>query len=99
MIKAITFDCWDTLLDDDVSRTVQRKKYLGQIIQENGVSITANEIDDLFSQEAESFQEHIVRHRKTPNAMERATNLMQLADLQIPISEIRKIADYSTRRT
>lgn len=97
VIKAITFDCWDTLLDDDVSRTVQRKKYLGQIFQENGVTISANEIDDLFSKEAESFQEHIVKHRNTPNAMERATSLMQLADFQIPISEIRKIADYSNR--
>ena len=24
MIKAITFDCWDTLLDDDASRNKKR---------------------------------------------------------------------------
>ncbi|MDA2938339.1 HAD family hydrolase [Acidobacteria bacterium AH-259-A15] len=97
MIKAITFDCWDTLLDDDVSRNIQRKKYLAQIFKENGITITEDEIDDLFWKEAKSFQEHIVRHRTTQNAMERAKTLIRLADVQIPISGISKIAEYSNR--
>ncbi|NIN01682.1 MAG: hypothetical protein GTO24_27360, partial [candidate division Zixibacteria bacterium] len=52
MVKAITFDCWDTLLDDDVSRTKKRKEYFRQIFDENGFPITEGEIDELFLKEA-----------------------------------------------
>ncbi|MDA2933785.1 HAD family hydrolase [Acidobacteria bacterium AH-259-D05] len=97
MMKAITFDCWDTLLDDDASRSIQRQKYFGQIFKENGIIMTEDEIGDLFSKEAKSFQEYIVRHKKTQNAMERSETLIKLAEVQIPTSEISKIAEFSNR--
>ena len=48
MVKAITFDCWDTLLADDPSRTIERKRYFGRVFEENEITISAPEIDDLF---------------------------------------------------
>ncbi len=97
MVKAITFDCWDTLLDDDASRAKKQKEYFRQIFNENGFPITQDEIDELFRKEATLFQNHIVQHRKTQNSTMRAKTIVQLADVQIPASQIDKIADYCDR--
>ncbi len=97
MIRAITFDCWDTLLDDDPSRNIERKEYFGQVLEENGIMILRNQIDELFAEEARLFQEHIVRHRKTRNALERAETLVDLAGARIADTEINRIAGYSDK--
>jgi len=97
MVKAITFDCWDTLLADDASRTKKRNEYFRQISHENGFPMTEDEIDELFRKEATLFQNHIVEHRKTQNSTMRVKTIVQLANVHIPASEIDKIADYSDR--
>jgi putative hydrolase of the HAD superfamily len=97
MVKAITFDCWDTLLDDDVSRTKKRKEYFRQIFNEHGFPVTKAEIDELFSKEGKIFQNYIIKHRKTRNSRMRVNDIAQLANVQIPASEMDKIADYCDR--
>jgi len=52
MIKAITFDCWDTLIDDDGSRNKKRKEYFHFIFKDKGFPVTEDEMDVLFSKEA-----------------------------------------------
>jgi putative hydrolase of the HAD superfamily len=97
MVKAITFDCWDTLLADDPSRNMERKRYFGQALVENEITITGPAIDDLFQREADLFREHIIKTRKTQGAAERAQTLIRLADLELPSSEIGRIAEYGDR--
>jgi putative hydrolase of the HAD superfamily len=97
MVKAITFDCWDTLLDDDVSRGKKRKEYFLRIFSENGFSTSENEMNDLFTREAKIFQEYIIEHRKTPDSKMRVKTIVQLANVQLPSSEMDKIAVYSDR--
>jgi FMN phosphatase YigB (HAD superfamily) len=63
MVKAITFDCWDTLLDDDKSRGKKRKEYFLRIFSENGFPTGEDEMNKLFSREAKIFQEYIIEHR------------------------------------
>jgi putative hydrolase of the HAD superfamily len=97
MVKAITFDCWDTLLDDDVSRGKKRKKYFIEIFRENGFPTGEDEMNELFSREAKVFQEYIIEHRKTPDSNMRVKTIVQLANVQLPSSEMDKIAVYSDR--
>ncbi|NIO49328.1 MAG: hypothetical protein GTN73_07845 [Candidatus Aminicenantes bacterium] len=94
MIKAITFDCWDNLLDDDESRDKKRKEHLFLIFKDHGFPVTQDEMNELFSEEAKLFQNHIIEHNKTQNSRARVGIVLELAGVQIPVSEINKIADY-----
>jgi putative hydrolase of the HAD superfamily len=97
MVKAITFDCWDTLLDDDVSRTQKRKAYFLRIFEENGFNLSEDAMNELFSKEAKIFQEFIIQNRKTPDSRMRVKTIVQLANVQLPPSEMDHIALYSDR--
>jgi len=97
MIKAITFDCWDTLLDDDESRDKKRKEYFGLIFKDHGLAAAQGEMNELFSEEAKLFQNHIIEHKKTQNSRARTETILKLAGVQIPSSEINKLADYSNK--
>ncbi len=97
MIKAITFDCWDTLLDDDVSRTKKRKEFFHQTFNKNGFPLTEDEVNILFSQEGIIFQDYIVENRKTPDSRMRVNTITELAKVQIPGSEKEKMAIYCDR--
>lgn len=97
MVKAITFDCWDTLLADDPSRNIERKRYFGQVLEENGITIPGPAINDLFQREAELFREHIIRTRRTQDAVERTQTLIRLADVELPASEMDRISEYGDR--
>ncbi len=97
MVKAITFDCWDTLLADDPSRTNKKKEYFRQIFNENDFPITESEIDDLFLKEGKLFENHIIEHRKTQNSRMRVKNIVQLAQIGMPAPDIDRIADYCDR--
>ena len=95
MIKAITFDCWDTLIDDDGSRNKKIKDYFHLVFKDAGSPLTQDEMDKLFSKEAELFQNHIIEHNKTQNSRARTEAILKLGGVQMPESEINKIADYS----
>ncbi|MEE9523241.1 MAG: HAD family hydrolase [Thermodesulfovibrionales bacterium] len=97
MVKAITFDCWDTLLDDDVSRGKRRKEYFLRIFGENGFPTDEDEMNELFSREAKIFQEYIIEHRKTPDSTMRVKTIVKLADVQLKSSDVDKTAIYCDR--
>ncbi len=97
MVKAITFDCWDTLLDDDVSRGKRRKEYFLRIFGENGFPTDEDEMNELFSKEARIFQEYIIEHRKTPDSTMRVKTIVKLADVQLKSSDVDKTAIYCDR--
>jgi len=97
MIKAITFDCWDTLLADDDSRNVKRKEYFCSILNEKGFPITSDRMDELFKKEAELFQSYIIENKKTQNSRARVESLLRLAGVQVQETEINEIAAYSDR--
>jgi putative hydrolase of the HAD superfamily len=94
MIKAITFDCWDTLIDDDGSRNKKIKDYFHLVFKDAGSPVTHDEMDELFSKEAELFQNHIIEHNKTQDSRARTETILKLAGVQIPEPEINKIAEY-----
>ncbi len=97
MVKAITFDCWDTLLDDDVSRGKKRKEYFRRTFSENGFPTGEDEMNELFSREAKIFQEYIIEHRKTPDSTMRVKTIVKLADVQLKSSDVDKTAIYCDR--
>ena len=97
MVKAITFDCWDTLLDDDAIRTRKRKEHVLNIFKEHDSPVTRSEIDELFAKEGKIFQNYIIEQRKTPNARMRIETIAQLANVQIPATELDDVADYCDR--
>ena len=94
MIKAITFDCWDTLIDDDGSRNKKQKEYLHLIFKDNGISVTEGEMDELFAKEAKLFESHIIEHNKTQDSKARAETILKLGGAKIPEPELNKIAEY-----
>jgi putative hydrolase of the HAD superfamily len=97
MVKAITFDCWDTLLDDDVSRGRKRKEFFRRVLDDNGFSTGEEQMNELFSREAKVFQDYIIEHRKTPDSSMRVKTILGLADVRLPPAEMDKIAVYSDR--
>jgi putative hydrolase of the HAD superfamily len=97
MVKAITFDCWDTLLDDDVSRGKKRKEYFRRTFNENGFPTGEDKMNELFSREAKIFQEYIIEHRKTPDSKMRVKTIVELANVQLMSSDIDKTAIYCDR--
>ena len=97
MVKAITFDCWDTLLDDDISRTVKRKEFFRNVFQENGFPVTKEKMDEIFSREAKIFQDYIIKNRKTQNSRMRVETICQLAGVELPEREKERLAEYGDR--
>ncbi len=95
MIKAITFDCWDTLIVDDESTNKKIKEYFCLILKDHGLPANQDEMDKLFSQEAKLFQNHIIDHKKTQNSRARAETILRLAGVQIPASKINIISGHS----
>ena len=94
MIKAITFDCWGTLVDDDGSRDLKRKEYFAFLLKNKGFTVTEEEVDKYFSTEAKLFENFIIDHRKTQNSMARVRTLLKLSGLNLSYEEINEAADY-----
>ncbi len=94
MIEAITFDCWDTLIADDPSRNNQRKEHFIKVFNECGIKIDDDKINQLFSEEARLFMEHIIENIKTQESRERVDTIINLAGVEIPGPGKEKLADY-----
>lgn len=97
MIKAVTFDCWDTLLADDDTRNNKRKERLASFLKKKGIPVSPKTTDELFKKEADSFQAYIIENRKTQNSKARVESLLKLAEVQATAEEINEIAEYSDR--
>lgn len=92
MIKALTFDCWDTLILDDERLNVEMSNYLEFVCQENQVSLSDKNIGDVFAEENKLREEYVIAHRKTKNAMQRTQTLLELLDVRLPLSEVVRLA-------
>jgi HAD superfamily hydrolase (TIGR01549 family) len=97
MIKALTFDCWDTLIVDDDSRDEKMLNYLEFVCQENSIFLTDKNIADTFAKEDKLREEYVVAHHKTKNTMQRTETLLELLGVQLPLSEVVRIAYYFDR--
>jgi FMN phosphatase YigB (HAD superfamily) len=94
MIRAITFDCWNTLIEEDGSRDIQRKEYFASLLKNKGFTVIEEDIDKHFSTEAKLFEKFIIDHRKTQNSMARVRTLLKLSGLNLTYEEINEAADY-----
>jgi HAD superfamily hydrolase (TIGR01509 family) len=92
MIKAITFDCWNTLIVDDEGRRGKMKAYFQVIFQENRVSLNDEEIDTIFADELVLFENYVLSHHKTLNARGRAETLLRLAGIELPEERLLRVA-------
>ena len=72
------FDCWDTLLADDEGRGREQKKIFRPTLAANGFTLSQNEIEEIFKEEARLFQNYIIKNRKTQDSRERAETILTL---------------------
>jgi len=97
MIKAVTFDCWDTLIVDARSCESRQKERLSIILQGHGFQFSLDELDDAFQRENKLRQEYVVEQRKTKNALQRLETVLKLLEVSLPLAEMVSIADFSDR--
>ena len=92
MIKAITFDCWNTLIVDDDQRAEKMKAYFQAIFEENKIFLTGEDLGVILSDELVLYENHVAAHRKTPNARGRAETIFRLAGLDLPEERLLRVA-------
>ncbi len=97
MIKAITFDCWNTLIIDDGSPDTKMRDYLEFVCQENGISLADKDIAVAWAEEDRLREEYVITRHKTKNAMQRTEALLEILDVRLPHPEVTRIADYFDR--
>jgi putative hydrolase of the HAD superfamily len=97
MIKAITFDCWNTLIIDDESRDGKMLSHLEFVCQENGISLADKDMAAVWAEEDRLREAYVVAHNKTKNAIQRTETLLELLDIQLPLSEVIRVAYYFDR--
>jgi len=92
MIKAVTLDCWNTLIVDDDQRAEKMKAYFRAIFEENKISLIEEDINTIFSDELVLFEKYVVSHRKTHNARDRAETVFRLAGIELPEERLLRVA-------
>lgn len=97
MIKAVTFDCWDTLIVDDRACESRQKEHLLAILQEKGFQLSQEKLDDAFQMENKLRREYVVVHKKTKNAFQRLETVLELLKVSLPHSEMESVADFSDK--
>jgi putative hydrolase of the HAD superfamily len=97
MIKAITFDCWNTLLIDDGSQDAKMWDYLKLVCQENGISLADKDIAAAWTEEDKRREEYVIAHHKTKDALLRTETLLEILDVRLPHPEVVRIAEYFDR--
>jgi putative hydrolase of the HAD superfamily len=97
MIKALTFDCWNTLIIDDGSQNTKMQDYLKLVCQDNSISLTDNAIVAAWAEEDRLREEYVIAYKKTKDALQRTATLLKILDVRLPHSEVVRIADYFDR--
>jgi HAD superfamily hydrolase (TIGR01549 family) len=92
MIKAVTFDCWNTLILENGGLTEKIKAYIQDILTKSSISLSEEEIDTIFADELVLFENHVLCHRKTQNARDRAESLFRLAGIELPEEQLLRVA-------
>jgi HAD superfamily hydrolase (TIGR01549 family) len=94
MIEALTFDCWDTLIIDDEGRNEKMMSYLKSVCKKNNSSLADEDIADAWAKEDKLREEYVIANHKTKDAMQRTVTLLDLLGVQLPLSEVGRIAIY-----
>ncbi len=97
MIKAITFDCWNTLIEDDAVRREAMKAHFRLVFEQSGVPIEQERVDLFFEEELVLFDSHVIAHRKSLNARERAETILNLAGIELHEEKVLEIAGFCSR--
>jgi putative hydrolase of the HAD superfamily len=97
MIKAVTFDCWNTLIVDDTSRREAMQEYFFQIFEQSGVPIEQDRVNMFFEDELVLFENHMIAHRKSLNARDRTETILNLAGIELPEEKVLEIAGFCSR--
>jgi putative hydrolase of the HAD superfamily len=92
LIKAVTFDCWNTILVDDGARAERMASYFRRIFEENKIFLNAEEIETIFADELVLFENYVYSHRKTLNARYRAETILRLAGIELPEERLLRVA-------
>ncbi len=92
MIKAVTFDCWNTLIVDDDQRAAKMQAYFRSIFEENKIFLSGEDISTILSDELVLFENYVASHRKTLNARGRAETIFRLAGLDLPEERLLRVA-------
>lgn len=97
MIKAITFDCWDTLIVDDHACEPQQQEHLKTILIKNGIHLTKDDLKGAFQKENELRKAYVCEQRKTKNALQRLKTILEILGVFLPFSEMLSVADYNDK--
>lgn len=97
MIKAVTFDCWNTLIEDDAGRSDAMKAYFFMVFEQSGVPIDKERVEMFFEDELVLFENHMVAHRKSLNARDRTETILNLAGIELPEEKVLEIAGFCSR--
>ena len=97
MIKALTFDCWNTLIIDDGSQNTNMQGYLKSVCRENGISLSDKDIAAAWVEEDELREEYVIAHNKTKDALQRTETLCEILDVRLSHREVVRIANYFDR--
>lgn len=92
MIKAVTFDCWNTLILENGGLSGKIKAYIQGVLAKNSVLLSDEAIDTIFADELVLFENHVLCHRKTQNARDRAESLFRLAGIELPEEQLLRVA-------
>jgi len=94
MIKALTFDCWDTLIIDDEGRDKMMRDYMAEVFREYSITLADEDVNVAWAEEDKLREEYVVATHKTKNAMQRTETLLDLLGVQLPLFEVGRIATY-----
>ncbi len=64
MIKALTFDCWNTLIIDDGSQNTKMQDFLKSVCQENRIALTDNDIAIAWTREDKLREDYVLAQKK-----------------------------------
>ncbi|MGX5556814.1 HAD family hydrolase [Bacillus cereus] len=96
MIKAITFDLWDTIYQDeekgDEARKKQRFRLIQAAIKEDGYSFDDEKLQEAVVIAAEKSHEIWYKKHKTPTAQERLDMITSHLNIEMDNETIKKLA-------
>ena len=94
MIKAVTFDCWDTILVDDPAIMDQQNEYFLSLFEGKGLYLTHAEMYNIFLDEEKIFHRHVLKNMETPDAQMRVETIVALSKLNFSGVEKAEAAAY-----
>jgi HAD superfamily hydrolase (TIGR01549 family) len=97
MLKAITFDFWNTLYKAAPYAFALRRKFLFEVLARNHIDVGVDQVDAA-EEAARSEWNHVWREeRRTPSAAEWVRWMLDELLIQLPADDFNALADYFDR--